>query len=63
MPTDLVQKWDSETDAKLSRNDAHPSLPPAILPARREHYSYAHEAFITTHFYIFPQRAWESKQT
>lgn len=35
--TDLVQKWDSETDAKFGRNDAHPSLFPAVLPARKEH--------------------------
>ena len=54
--TDLVQKWDSETDAKFGRNDAHPSLLPAILPARKEHYSYTHEAFIATQYYASLQQ-------
>lgn len=48
--TDLVQKWDSETDAKFGRNDAHPSLFPAVLPARKEHYSYTHELFIINQY-------------
>lgn len=49
--TDLVQKWDSETDAKFGRNDAHPSLLPAVLPAGKEHYLYTHEAFIAIQYY------------
>lgn len=48
--TDLVQKWDSETDAKFGRNDAYPSLFPAVLPARKEHYSYTHEYFIINQY-------------
>lgn len=35
--TDLVQKRDSEADAKFGRNNTHPSFLPAILSARKKH--------------------------
>lgn len=38
--TDLIQKRDSEADAKFGRNNTHPSFLPAILSARRKRYSW-----------------------
>lgn len=54
--TDLVQKWDSEADAKFGRNNAHASLLPAILPTRKEHYLHTHGVSIATQYYASLQQ-------